>query len=91
MVSIHHIICEDITHKCNIGEIISIRKFGRIIILENVKTTKKDRLVIKNWRKTLGEVMKEYKDTLLMPKTDFPMRGNLGVNEIPIQKKMGRR
>ena len=31
--------------------------------------------------------MKEYKDTLLMPKTDFPMRGNLGVNEIPIQKK----
>ena len=26
--------------------------------------------------------MKEYKDTLLMPKTDFPMRGNLGVNEI---------
>ena len=47
MVSIHHIICEDITHKCNIGEIISIRKFGRIIILENVKTTKKDRLVIK--------------------------------------------
>ena len=47
MVSIHHIICEDITHKCNIGEIISIRKFGRIIILENVRTTKKDRLVIK--------------------------------------------
>ena len=31
--------------------------------------------------------MKEYKETLLMPKTDFPMRGNLGVNEIPIQKK----
>ncbi len=31
--------------------------------------------------------MKEYKDTLLMPKTDFPMRGNLGVNELPIQNK----
>lgn len=31
--------------------------------------------------------MKEYKDTLLMPKTDFPMRGNLGVNEIPVEKK----
>ena len=30
--------------------------------------------------------MKEYKDTLLMPKTEFPMRGNLGVNEIPVQK-----
>ena len=31
--------------------------------------------------------MKEYKDTLLMPKTDFPMRGNLGVNELTIQQK----
>lgn len=31
--------------------------------------------------------MKEYKDTLLMPKTDFPMRGNLGINELNIQKE----
>ena len=31
--------------------------------------------------------MKDYKDTLLMIKTDFPMRGNLGVNELPIQEK----
>ncbi len=31
--------------------------------------------------------MKEYKDTLLMPQTEFPMRGNLGVNELPIQEK----
>lgn len=30
---------------------------------------------------------KDFKYTLLMPKTDFPMRGNLGVNELPIQKK----
>ena len=30
---------------------------------------------------------KDYKDTLLMMKTDFPMRGNLGVNELPIQQK----
>lgn len=30
--------------------------------------------------------MKDYKDTLLMMKTDFPMRGNLGVNELNIQK-----
>ena len=30
---------------------------------------------------------KDYKDTLLMMKTDFPMRGNLGVNELPIQAK----
>ncbi|CCV64446.1 Isoleucyl-tRNA synthetase [Alteracholeplasma palmae J233] len=28
----------------------------------------------------------DFKDTLLMPKTDFPMRGNLGVNEINIQE-----
>ncbi|WP_342600575.1 isoleucine--tRNA ligase [Psychrobacillus sp. FSL H8-0483] len=27
----------------------------------------------------------EYKDTLLMPKTDFPMRGNLPVKELDIQ------
>ena len=31
--------------------------------------------------------MKDFKDTLLMMKTDFPMRGNLGVNELPIQAK----
>ncbi len=30
---------------------------------------------------------KDYKDTLLMMKTDFPMRGNLGVNELPIEAK----
>lgn len=29
----------------------------------------------------------EYKDTLLMPKTDFPMRGNLPVKELDIQTK----
>lgn len=31
--------------------------------------------------------MVEYKDTLLMPKTDFPMRGNLPANEPKIQAK----
>jgi len=30
--------------------------------------------------------MKEYKETLLMPKTDFPMRANLPVRELDIQK-----
>lgn len=30
--------------------------------------------------------MKDFKDTLLMMKTDFPMRGNLGVNELPIEE-----
>ncbi|MGA0448071.1 MAG: isoleucine--tRNA ligase [Candidatus Phytoplasma pyri] len=29
----------------------------------------------------------DYKKTLLLPKTDFPMRGNLGINEIKIQQK----
>ena len=29
----------------------------------------------------------DYKDTLLMPKTDFPMRGNLGVREVDFQKR----
>jgi len=29
--------------------------------------------------------MKEFKSTLLMPKTDFPMRGNLGVREVEFQ------
>ena len=47
LVSINHKIIKSITHKCNELEIISIRKFGRITILENVKTTKKDRLVLK--------------------------------------------
>ena len=29
----------------------------------------------------------DYKDTLLMPKTDFPMRGNLGVREVEFQQR----
>ena len=33
------------------------------------------------------DLKKDFKDTLLMPKTEFPMRGNLGVNELPIQAK----
>lgn len=47
LVSINHKLIKNITYKCNENEIISIRKFGRITILENVKTTKKDRLVLK--------------------------------------------
>ena len=31
--------------------------------------------------------MKDYKETLLMPKTSFEMRGNLNVKEPLIQKK----
>ena len=32
----------------------------------------------------------DYKDTLLMPKTEFPMRGNLPKREPEMQAKMGR-
>lgn len=46
-VSINHIECTNVSKKCQIGEIISIRKFGRLSIYEFVKTTKKDRLVLK--------------------------------------------
>lgn len=31
--------------------------------------------------------MKDFKDTLRMMKTEFPMRGNMGVNEVPIQNR----
>jgi isoleucyl-tRNA synthetase len=30
--------------------------------------------------------MKEFKDTLILPKTDFPMRGNLGKREVEFQE-----
>ncbi|MFA5467280.1 MAG: class I tRNA ligase family protein, partial [Candidatus Izemoplasmatales bacterium] len=33
------------------------------------------------------DTKKDFKDTLLMPRTEFPMRGNLGQNEPQIQKK----
>lgn len=45
-VSINHLICKNIDHFCRVGDIISIRKFGRITLLENVKITKKERLVL---------------------------------------------
>lgn len=47
MVFINHKETKSITYTCKIDEIISIRKFGRIRILENMKITKKDRLMIK--------------------------------------------
>ena len=31
--------------------------------------------------------MKDFKDTLRMMTTEFPMRGNMGVNELPIQER----
>lgn len=47
LVSINHKIIKSITYKCVEDDLISIRKYGRIRIIENIKTTKKDRLVLK--------------------------------------------
>jgi len=35
----------------------------------------------------MSNEQRDYKNTLLMMQTAFPMRGNLGVNELPIEKK----
>lgn len=45
-VSINHLICKNISYQCQLKQIISIRKFGRITILENLRTTRKDRIVL---------------------------------------------
>lgn len=45
-VAINHLECKNTSHQCKIGDIISVRKFGRITILENTKITKKERLVL---------------------------------------------
>ena len=47
LVFINHQEIKSVDKKCNLNEIISIRKYGRIRILELLKTTKKDRLLIK--------------------------------------------
>lgn len=47
LVLINHKECLNISYNVKINDIISIRHFGRIEILEVVKTTKKDRLVLK--------------------------------------------
>lgn len=47
LVAINHLPCTNLTYKCQLQDIISIRKFGRLTILEQVKTTRKDRLVIR--------------------------------------------
>lgn len=47
MVSIDHKECINPSKICKCNDIISIRKFGRITIIENMRTTKKDRLVLK--------------------------------------------
>lgn len=45
-VAINHLECKNTSHLCKIGDIISVRKFGRITILEHIKITKKERLVL---------------------------------------------
>lgn len=47
LVFINHVEVTSITHTCSVNERISIRKFGRIRILENIRKTKKDRLQLK--------------------------------------------
>ena len=47
MVAIDHKECTNSSKICKCNDMISIRKFGRITIIENMRTTKKDRLVLK--------------------------------------------
>lgn len=47
MVSIDHKVCTNTSKICKLNEMISIRRFGRITIIENMRTTKKDCLVLK--------------------------------------------
>ena len=46
LVQINHIECLNTSYNVKINDLISIRHFGRVQILEIVKTTKKDRLVV---------------------------------------------
>ena len=45
-VQINHIECLSPSKKLNENDLISIRHFGRITILENLRTTRKDRIVL---------------------------------------------
>ena len=47
LVLINHKECLNVSQNVKINDIISIRHFGRIVVLEILKTTKKDRLVLK--------------------------------------------
>ena len=47
LVLINHKECLNISQNVKINDIISIRHFGRIEVLEILKTTKKDRLVLR--------------------------------------------
>lgn len=47
LVLVNHKECLNVSYNVKINDIISIRHFGRIVVLEILKTTKKDRLVLK--------------------------------------------
>lgn len=46
LVQVNHIECLNTSYNVKMNDLISIRHFGRVEILEIVKTTKKDRLVV---------------------------------------------
>ena len=51
LIMINHVICENVHYQCKDNDLISIRKYGRIKIIECLHETKKERLVlqIKRW------------------------------------------
>lgn len=46
LVLINHKECLNITHTVKVGDLLSIRKFGRVVILENLGLSKKDRIIL---------------------------------------------
>ena len=46
-ILINHQVCENRHYECKSSDLISVRKFGRIILDEEVKMTKKNNFVIK--------------------------------------------
>lgn len=51
MIMVNHVVCENVHYLCKDNDLISIRKYGRIKIIECLHETKKERLVlqIKRW------------------------------------------
>ena len=46
-ILINHQVCENRHYECKSSDLISVRKFGRIILDEEVKMTKKNNFVIR--------------------------------------------
>ena len=45
-VLINHKECLNITHTVKVGDLLSIRKFGRVMILDTLGLSKKDRIIL---------------------------------------------